>query len=111
MKKKIIMLSVLLTAFLAAGLTTQAAPPWIIPKCGICGEGVEYSSHLSDGHVQHTVQYSEDGQLKTETCYINYSEDRISVQCPNGHGTIWEGVHHTERHTCSRCISLDYYEK
>lgn len=109
MKKRIISLSVALAAFLATSITVLAA---VCPACessGVQATCKSYGEHLWHNTKQHTVHYSENGVLKTETCTITTSEDKVWWVCPNGHGTVSTMTHHKETHSNSHCNSLDYY--
>lgn len=110
-KKGLIFLPAVLAAVLLFGITAMAHPPWIVPKCGICGEVKEYGEHLWHSYKYHDKDYSENGQLKTERCLTVYNEDREWLVCPNGHGTLWKGRHHKETHSSSHCQgdNRDYY--
>ncbi len=108
-KKRLILLSTMLAVFIATGITALAA------NCPACeASHVEavcktYGEHLWHNTASHTVDYSEGGVLKHETCTIRYSEDKVTWVCPNGHGTVMTQYHYKEIHSSSRCNSLDYY--
>ncbi len=108
--KKTLILSVALLTILTTGMTALAGPPWIVPSCNICGKCVENGMNLSRGSSSHVVEYTENGQLKSETCNISYSEDDVRMECPNGHGVIWRGRHFKEIHSSKYCNSLDYWK-
>lgn len=109
MKRKTILLSVALATFLATSITVLAASCPACEASGVQATCTMNSQHLWHQAKQHTVEYSENGVLKTETCTITFSEDKVSWVCPNGHGTVSSMTHHKETHSGSHCNNLDYY--
>lgn len=81
------------------------------PICPYCyGTLKSYGEHLWHNTAQHTVNYSDENHvLRSESCTISYSEDKVLWVCPNGHGTISTKNHYVEKHSSSHCNSLDYY--
>lgn len=111
-KKKVVLTLAALMVFLTTGITALAnSIPLNCTSCatyGVVAPLKSYGEHLWHNTVTHTVEYSEYGVLKHETCTINYSEDKTIWVCPNGHGTMNTQIRHREIHSSSHCESLDY---
>ena len=108
-RKRLCALLVSVMTFLAIGITALAAT---CPYCANSGYDVTLQStgeHLWDHVSTHTVQYSEGGVLKTESCTVTTTEDRDSYVCPKGHGVISSRTHHRETHSSKYCNDLDYW--
>lgn len=108
-KKRIIMISVILTAFLITGITALAATCPACEMYNVQAECKYYKEHMWHNTASHKVKYSEGGVLKEVACYINYSENKEWWECPNGHGTVMTRIHYQEIHSDSHCNDLDYY--
>lgn len=108
-KKKIVLLSIVMAAFLSTGITALAMSCPACEASNVQATCISQGQNLGHSTQTHTVSYSENGVLKHNTCTYSISDDKVSWICPNGHGVVSSMIHHKEIHSDSHCISLDYY--
>lgn len=111
--KKILLVPILCMAMFLPGIKTLAADPLLYKYCPQCGAnltwGAGQTSHYTNVHYVDTNLVDSNKNPIYEKCTVSYEDTPVSRICPNGHGAVWSGTCHDERHSSSRCSNIREY--